>query len=98
MALDGSDDEPEMAAVNTNSKVTRTQMLEGITTLSKGQAHGLLKKLFDNVPAAEKLFQAEFTVNAEGKGSGTKSNTNGEKHEVSYIYINIIFGVLILFH
>ena len=92
MALGDSDDEPEIVAVNTTSKMSRTQMLEKITTLTERQAHGLLKKIFESVPAAEKLFQAEFTVNAKGKGSGTKSNTTGKKQEVSSKKIIYFFG------
>ena len=95
ITLDDSDDEPKIVAVNKNSKMTRAQMLQKITTLSESQAHGLLKKIFENVPATEKLFQAEFTITAKGKGSGTKSNTNGKKHEVSFIEKNIIIRALI---
>ena len=89
IVLGDSDDEPEIIAVNTNSKMTRTQMLQNITTLSESQAHGLLKKILENIPAAEKLLQAEFTITAKGKSSGTNSHTNGKKYEVSYIYIHI---------
>ena len=87
MTLDDSDDEPEIVSVKTNSKMSRTQMLEKITTLTESQAHGLLKKIFENVPAAEKIFQAEFTITAKGKGSGTKSNANGKTQGVSFIKI-----------
>ena len=84
MILDDSDDEPEFVVVNTNSKMSKTQMLEKITNLTENQAHGLLKKIFENVPAAEKLFQAEFTKNAKGKNSGSKSNANGKKQRVNF--------------
>jgi hypothetical protein len=87
MTLGDSDDEPEIVAVHTNWKMSRTQMFEKITTLTESQAHGLLKKILENVPAAETLFQAEFTVDAKGKGSGTTSNTNGKKQVVSFIKI-----------
>ena len=73
-------------------------MLRKITTLTESQAHGLLKKIFENVPAAEKLFQAEFTITAKGKGSGTKSNAKGKKQGVSFIKNYITFQVLILLH
>jgi hypothetical protein len=96
MTLDDSDDEPEIVAVNTNSKMSKTQMLEKITHLTESQAHGLLKKIFENVPAAEKLFQAEFTITAKGKGSGTKSKANGKKQGVSFIKNYITFRALIL--
>ncbi|KIM35188.1 hypothetical protein M413DRAFT_20802 [Hebeloma cylindrosporum] len=78
MHLDGSDDEPEIVAVN--MKMTRAQMLEKISSLSESQAQGLLKKIFENLSAAEKLFQAEFTTIAKGKGPSAKSTTNGKKY------------------
>ena len=87
MTLDDSDDEPKIVAVNKNSKITKTQILEKITNLTENQAHGLLKKIFQNVPAAEKLFQAEFTITAKGKSSGSKSNANGKKQGVNFIKI-----------
>ena len=89
MTLDDSDDEPEIVAVNTSSKTSKTQMLEKITTLTENQAHKLLKKIFENIPAAEKLFQDEFT---KGKGSGTKFNANGKKQGVSLIKNYITSG------
>ena len=87
MTLDDSDDEPKIVAVNKNSKITKTQILEKITNLTENQAHGLLKKIFQNVPAAEKLFQTEFTITAKGKSSGSKSNANGKKQGVNFIKI-----------
>ena len=75
--------------------MTRAQMLQKITTLSESQAHGLLKKIFESVPATEELFQAEFTITAKGKASGTKSNTNGKKHDVSFIEKSVIIRALI---
>ena len=96
MTLDDSDDEPKIIAVNTNSKMSRTQVLEKITTLTESQAHELLKKIFENILAAEKLFQGEFTITAKGKGTGTKSNANGKKQGVSFIKKNYNLRALIL--
>ena len=85
MTLRDSDDEPEIVAVNANSKMSKTQMLKKITTLTESQAHGLLKKILENVPASEKLFQAELTTTAKGKYSGTKSKTDGKNPRVSFV-------------
>ena len=84
-----SDDEPEIVAVNTNSKMSKTQMLEKITNLTESQAHGLLKKIFENVPAAEKLFQAEFNIIAKGKGY----NPNGKKPLEGVSLYNFLYNL-----
>ena len=80
MTLDDSDDELEIVAINTDSKLNKTQMLQKITTLTESQAHGLLKNIFENVPAAEELFQAEFTAKGKGKSTNAKGKKQGVRN------------------
>ena len=54
------------------------------------------QKIFKNIPVAGKLLQAEFTITAKKKCSGTKSNANEKNQGVSFIKNYTTFWALIL--